>query len=501
VIGKRLNQRYHIIEELGRGGMATAYLAEDERLSKRRVAVKVPLEGTDERLFVKEAKIMAKLSHPNIVNITDAYQDVQVSFLVMDYMDGVSVNNMLAKRKLAIPEALDILLQIGKGLAHAHERNIVHRDLKPSNVLANGDGVYKLTDFGIARARAQDLSMESSLTQEGALMGTVPYFSPEQARGEKATARSDIYSFGIMLYELLTGQRPFVADEMVAVVMKHILEPVPDPRQLNPEIPDSLHSVIQKATQKGPQDRYGNINELLDELQQIYNQLTVPRDRVPPAETEDASVQNLYQTGMHLLKAKDYIEREPEKGEQLLRQAAKAEYPPAMYEIGKLLLDTNQQEAESWLRQAAEAQLPEAMHDLGRYLLYGEYLERDVKSGEKWLRLAAKAGYAPAFGLLGKCFLIGNPLPKDRELGERLLRQAVQANDPEAMYVLGRLLRTRKVLKRDKVEGEKWLQAASAAGFVATGKEVQYENLLDYLGLVLAGCVVVIHFIAITSFF
>ncbi len=268
MIGKTLDQRYQIIKLLGQGGMATVYLAEDMQLV-RKVAVKIPFPHTRQpfaQRFMKEAIMLAKMSHEHIVNIYDAKIDQNIHFLVMDYVDGASMDQLLKnKRLLLVRDVLQIILQVCRGLSYMHNEKIIHRDLKPANILLSKSGNVKISDFGIAR----QLASETKLTKSGELLGTAFYLSPEQLKGQEATKQSDIYSLGIVLYELLTCEPPFDSTESFAILLKHLEEPLPDPRQINTDIPISLYHVLQKATAKDPTERYQDVMELYDALDQI----------------------------------------------------------------------------------------------------------------------------------------------------------------------------------------------------------------------------------------
>lgn len=268
MIGRMLDHRYRIIKLLGQGGMAEVYLAEDTKLA-RKVAVKIPFPHTSPsfaKRFVKEARTLARMSHEHIVNIYSANIDQSIHFMVMDYVDGVSIEQLLkSKRSLLVRDVLQIMLQVCRGLSYMHNEGVIHRDIKPANILLSKSGIVKISDFGLAR----QLASETKLTKSGELLGTTLYLSPEQSKGEKATKQSDIYSLEIVTYELLTGQPPFDCPEPVSILLKHIQEPLPDPRQLNPDVPASLYHVLQKATAKEAKDRYQHAMELYYALDRI----------------------------------------------------------------------------------------------------------------------------------------------------------------------------------------------------------------------------------------
>ena len=271
VKGQKLNDRYEILKTIGEGGMANVYLAKDVILD-RNVAIKV-LRGdlaNDEkfvRRFQREALSASSLSHPNIVEIYDVGEDDGDYFIAMEYIPGLNLKQLLKKRgSLTVHEVIDIMLQITSAMSVAHDSMIIHRDLKPQNILIMDDGGIKITDFGIAMALNS-----TQFTQTNSAMGSVHYFSPEQASGKGATLKSDVYSLGIMMYELLTGELPFKGDSAVEIALKHLKEPIPSVRKLNSSIPQSVENVIIKATAKNPKNRYNNANEMYDDLMTVLN--------------------------------------------------------------------------------------------------------------------------------------------------------------------------------------------------------------------------------------
>ena len=271
VKGQKVNSRYEIIKTIGEGGMANVYLARDTILD-RNVAIKV-LRGdlaTDEkfvRRFQREALSASSLSHPNIVEIYDVGEDDGDYYIVMEYVEGKNLKQLLKKReKLTTAEVVDIMLQITSAMGAAHDSLIIHRDLKPQNILIKDDGEIKITDFGIAMALNA-----TQLTQTNSAMGSVHYFPPEQANGKGSTLKSDVYSLGIMMYELLTGVLPFRGDNAVEIALKHLKEPIPSIRTELPELPASIENIIIRATAKNPKNRYANANEMHDDLVTALN--------------------------------------------------------------------------------------------------------------------------------------------------------------------------------------------------------------------------------------
>lgn len=264
--GQKISDRYQIIKSIGEGGMANVYLAYDTILD-RNVAVKV-LRGdlaNDEkfvRRFQREALSASSLSNPNIVEVYDVGEDNGEYYIVMEYVEGKHLKNLLKKRgKLTVPEVVDIVLQITNGLSVAHDSYIIHRDIKPQNILIMENGLIKITDFGIAVAMNA-----TQLTQTNSVMGSVHYLPPEQASGKGATLQSDIYSIGILMYELLTGDLPFKGDNAVEIALKHLKEKMPSIREQLPDIPQSVENIILKATAKNPKNRYADAREMNEDL-------------------------------------------------------------------------------------------------------------------------------------------------------------------------------------------------------------------------------------------
>ena len=260
--GQKINDRYEIIRAIGEGGMANVYLGYDTILD-RNVAIKI-LRGdlsNDEkfvRRFQREALSASSLAHPNIVEMYDVGEDNGLYYIVMEYIDGKTIKQLLKKRgSLTISEAIDIMLQLTDGMTHAHDSYIIHRDLKPQNVMIKDDGQIKITDFGIAMALNS-----TQLTQTNSVMGSVHYLPPEQASGKGCTTKSDIYSMGIIFYELLSGSLPFRGDNAVEIALKHMRDPLPSLRDDNSAIPQSIENIIRRATAKNPKNRYDDVKSM-----------------------------------------------------------------------------------------------------------------------------------------------------------------------------------------------------------------------------------------------
>jgi serine/threonine-protein kinase len=276
------DKRYRIMRKLGSGGMANVYLAEDQELG-RRVAIKILNErhAGDEQFierFRREAKNAAGLSHQNIVSIYDRGEAEGTYYIAMEYLDGRSLKELILSRGPApVSVAVDYARQILSALRFAHRNGIVHRDIKPHNVLVDAEGHVKVTDFGIARAGA------SQMTEEGSIIGTAQYLSPEQARGTTVDQTSDLYSLGIVLYEMLTGEVPFTGDSPVEIAMKHLSATPPPLREKRPDVPKALELVVLRALAKDPAQRYQSAEEMDADLERVARGLGVSR------ETEEAA--------------------------------------------------------------------------------------------------------------------------------------------------------------------------------------------------------------------
>ncbi|WEK52846.1 MAG: Stk1 family PASTA domain-containing Ser/Thr kinase [Candidatus Cohnella colombiensis] len=290
MIGLTLSDRYELLARVGGGGMALVYKARDLLLN-RFVAVKVLRQQfTHDDDFVKrfrrEAQAAASLSHPNIVSIYDVGQVEDTHYIVMEFIDGANLNEIIRERApIQVEEAVRVTAQICDALEHAHHNQIIHRDIKPHNILIGNNGRVKVTDFGIARAVTS-----STITQTGSVVGSVHYFSPEHAKGVTTGEKSDIYSLGIVLYQMLTGRLPFLGESPISVALKHLQEPFEQPRKVNPYIPQSVENIILRAMRKNPQERYQSANEMLRDLETCLqpSRLNEPIVYFPSDEDEEA---------------------------------------------------------------------------------------------------------------------------------------------------------------------------------------------------------------------
>ncbi len=266
-LGTRLSGRYRLEARIAAGGMSTVYKAIDETL-ERTVAVKlmnreVASDSDQLERFRREARAVAQLSHPHIVGVIDAAEDDGRPYIVFEYVEGETLKDLIRREgQLPIPEAVAYAIEIARALGAAHQRHIIHRDVKPQNVLIDHEGSAKVTDFGIARTLEED-----GLTADGRVLGTTDYVSPEQALGHPVTGRSDLYSLGIVLYEMLTGDVPFHGDNQVAVAMKHVREEMPDVALLRPGISAALAQVVDTATAKRETERYADDREMIADLE------------------------------------------------------------------------------------------------------------------------------------------------------------------------------------------------------------------------------------------
>lgn len=267
---KLLAGRYELIEKIGEGGMAVVYKGKD-RLLNRYVAIKIlrPEYTKDEQFiesFRRESQAAAGLSHPNIVGVYDVGQEGNIHFIVMELIDGKTLSEVIKEKgKLEYKEAINITLQVASALSLAHKNQIIHRDIKPHNILITSTGVAKLADFGIAKA----VSAATIAGGNNKIMGSVHYFSPEQARGAYVDERSDIYSLGIVLFEMLTGKVPFDGDNPVSIALMHINDPMPSLTREVPGIPPQLEKIVNKATEKYQSNRYRNVDEMISDLEDI----------------------------------------------------------------------------------------------------------------------------------------------------------------------------------------------------------------------------------------
>ena len=269
VIGTLIGGRFRLEERIGSGGMSTVYRAFDPTL-ERWVAIKLmhrDISQDPDQLerFRREARAAARLNHPHLVTVIDAGEDDGTPYIVFEYVEGETLKERIRRiGRLPVPEAVAYAIEIGRALSCAHSHRFVHRDVKPQNVLIDAEGRAKVTDFGIAR------SMEAhGLTAPGRVLGTTDYVSPEQALGHDVTEQSDIYSLGICLYEMLTGEIPFKADTQVAAAMKHVREPMPDVQRVRPEISAALAVVVERATAKETSNRYPTVDEMVHDLEEV----------------------------------------------------------------------------------------------------------------------------------------------------------------------------------------------------------------------------------------
>ena len=272
MVGELISGRYELEELVGSGGMSNVFRAHD-RLLERTVALKILHEQftrDDDYVerFRREARAVAQLAHPNIVTVIDRGEQDGRQYIVFEYVDGQNLKELTAGGPLDPREAIGLALQVARALSFAHERGLVHRDVKPQNVLLNDDGQAKVTDFGIARS----LDVHG-VTQTGTVLGTSDYIAPEQARGQKVDPKTDIYSLGAVLYELLTGDVPFKGDNFVAVAMRHVNEPPPSVLDRRPDCPLRLDLAIQRAMAKDPEERFGSMDEFCAELEACLAEL------------------------------------------------------------------------------------------------------------------------------------------------------------------------------------------------------------------------------------
>ena len=322
--GQKINDRCQIIKTIGEGGMANVYLAYDTILD-RNVAVKV-LRGdlaTDEkfvRRFQREALSASSLSHPNIVEVYDVGEDNGLYYIVMEYIEGKHLKQLLKKRgSLTVREVVDIMMQITDGMSVAHDSYIIHRDIKPQNIMILENGLIKITDFGIAMALNA-----TQLTQTNSVMGSVHYLPPEQACGKTATIQSDVYSMGILMFELLTGSVPFKGDNAVEIALKHIKESIPYVKDINDSIPTSVANIVKRATAKNLKNRYQDAREMHEDLKTCLDEARLDEEvyEFPYPEIEEDKKQKKAVTELENTKLEE-PKKEEIKVEQIVPQDEK----------------------------------------------------------------------------------------------------------------------------------------------------------------------------------
>jgi eukaryotic-like serine/threonine-protein kinase len=276
VVGETIAGRYELEEVVGHGGMSTVYKAHDSLL-ERNVALKVLHQQYNEdddfvERFKREARSAAQLQHPNIVTVIDRGEEGGRQYIVFEFIDGENLKELVVRKgRLEVREALELALEIARGLAFAHENGLVHRDVKPQNVLLNGDGGAKVTDFGIARSL--DVEHSASVTQTGTVLGTSNYIAPEQASGQPVDAQTDVYSLGVVLYEMLTGDVPFPGESFVAVAMKHIQEPSPSVLDARGDVPLRIAEMVDRALEKNPEHRFPTMDAFAAEIEATLDEL------------------------------------------------------------------------------------------------------------------------------------------------------------------------------------------------------------------------------------
>ena len=302
-IGMMIGDRYEILEKIGTGGMSDVYKAKDHKLN-RFIAVKVlKQEFSENANFVSkfriEAQAAAGLMHPNIVNVYDVGEEDGIYYIVMELVEGITLKKYIEKKaRLSVKEAVSIAIQVSMGIEAAHNNHIIHRDIKPQNIMISKEGKVKVTDFGIAKAA-------TSNTITSNVMGSVHYTSPEQARGGYSDERSDIYSLGITIFEMLTGRVPFNGETTVAIAIKHIQEDLPSPRDFVPEIPVSVEQIVFKCCQKSPDRRYQSMGELITDLK---------RSLMTPDENFVKQVNADEEASTRMISDKDYSQIKKQSG-------------------------------------------------------------------------------------------------------------------------------------------------------------------------------------------
>jgi serine/threonine protein kinase len=320
-IGKMLDDRYEILELIGSGGMANVYKARCHRLN-RLVAIKILKSDLADnadfrRRFHDESQAVAQLSHANIVSVYDVSTNPDMEYIVMELIDGITLKQYMERRgRMDWRESLHFITQIMRGLSHAHSRGIIHRDIKPQNIMVLRDGSVKVADFGIACLANQG----QTLTQEA--LGSVHYISPEQARGDRIDARSDIYSAGVVLYEMLTGRLPFEGDSAVSVAIQHLSSVPLAPRDIDPSIPEPLELICMKAMNSDPNKRYASADAMIEDLEKFRRDPSVDMDYIrqelttPAPDTEPTMPLPTAQVASAVKKHTGELRREREQEEE-----------------------------------------------------------------------------------------------------------------------------------------------------------------------------------------
>lgn len=313
LIGKRINDRYKLLKMVGGGGMANVYLARDMILD-RDVALKIlRMDFNNDEEFIKrfnrEAQSATSLAHSNIVSIYDVGEDGDIYYIVMEYVEGMTLKQYIQKNDpIPIGTALDIMKQITAAISHAHQNGIIHRDIKPQNILIDHEGNIKITDFGIAIALSS-----TNITQTNAVLGSVHYLSPEQARGGMANKKSDIYSLGIVMFELFTGRLPFYGESAISIALKHLQSETPSPKRWNPDIPQSVENIILKATAKDSFYRYESVDAMWEDIRTALDPSRINEAPFVIPEDQDATKAIPVITNEQLQSTDETIIRGPEK--------------------------------------------------------------------------------------------------------------------------------------------------------------------------------------------
>lgn len=349
MIGKRISGRYKVLEMIGGGGMANVYLAHDMILD-RDVAVKVLRHdfSNDEefiRRFYREAQSATSLAHPNIVNIYDVGEEDSTYYIVMEYVEGQTLKQYIQQNSpVKVETALDILQQLTSAIAHAHQNQIIHRDIKPQNILIDKNGTVKITDFGIAMAMSA-----TSITQTNSVIGSIHYLSPEQARGGVATEKSDIYSLGIVMFELLTGRLPFSGESAISIALKHLQSETPSVRNWNREVPQSVENIVLKATAKDPAYRYASAEEMEEDIKTALDpsrineeKFVIPKDleetKIMPVIAKEPEYGKLDETIVHKNGGNGRIKPDKEKKKKTKSNKKKRKWPVILISVFLILV-------------------------------------------------------------------------------------------------------------------------------------------------------------------
>lgn len=498
-MNKMYGERYEIGDKIGAGGMAIVYKAKDTLLN-RTVAIKVLREQfvSDEafiRRFRREAQSAASLSHQNIVSIYDVGKDGNEEYIVMEYVKGQTLKEIIRNRApFSAENAIYIIRQIAEALAHAHANHIIHRDIKPQNILVTDDGRIKVTDFGIARAVSA-----ATLTNTGDIVGSVHYLSPEQAKGAQTNEQSDLYSLGIILYELLTGKVPFDGDTPISIALKHIQEQPELPSKIVPSIAPELDAVVMKSLAKSVEDRYQSASELLDDLERILTGQTVVWDKKTVLDTDAQKTEIHKGLGKAIASGRnklleDTIHRKNKKKKQLITilvAAAVLVFAGITYGLYSFLYvpevavpdltDLTVEQAEIKLKENG-LQLGEVEFDFDGEVEKGRIINQSY-APDSMVKKGRKIDVTVSQGVEFISFpnVVGENL--DKESAVNIIRAAGFEGDITFENRLHPTVQENRVIDQDPAPYASWAKNAPIKLYISSGPELKMEVMPDVTAL------------------